>query len=157
MAEIFYKKVGRKYVPVLQCDSELTNALPYGSHLITVGGNGSSTKLNVDPAFLPMIAAGVYARDAIARAIINGSVLRPTLAKLSVEQKELFNKYLLSLPEDERHYLSYGSTYDAVNEGIDQMIKSSSELLDHPSVMQAYDHFMLLCKLVSETTTSETP
>lgn len=151
MAEIFYKKVGRKYVPVSEYDAEIRDALPIGSHLITVGGNGSATKFNVDPAFLPMIAAGVYARDAIARSIINGSVLRPSLAKLSVEQKELFNKYLLSLPEDERNYLSYGSTYDAVEAGVVQMVKLSSELLEHPSVMQAYEHFMLLCKLVSET------
>ena len=55
---IFYKKVGRRYVPVYEYDQTLMDALPKGSHLIQVYPGGQSTKYNVDPAYAPLIAAG---------------------------------------------------------------------------------------------------
>ena len=63
----FYRKVGRRYQPVEEYDPELMDALPEGDHLISVRVGLTSRRFDVDPALAPMIAAGVYAEDAISR------------------------------------------------------------------------------------------
>ena len=77
MKKIFYEKVGRKYVPVHEYDSDLLHALPKGTHLIMVYPGGSSTRYNVDPNYAAMIAAGRVAEDAMTDAIRAASELRP--------------------------------------------------------------------------------
>ena len=71
--EIFYKKVGRKYVPVYEYDQTLMDSFPKGSHLVLCYPGGSSRRFNVDPAYAPMIAAGRVAEDAISKAIMDAT------------------------------------------------------------------------------------
>jgi len=53
---IFYKKVGRRYVPVREYDRTLMDAFPAGAHLVICYPGGQSTRYNVNPAYAPMIA-----------------------------------------------------------------------------------------------------
>ena len=69
MKTIFYKKVGRRYVPVSEYDSELLDGFPQGNHLVQVYPGGGSRRFNIEPALAPMIAAGRFAQDAITRKI----------------------------------------------------------------------------------------
>lgn len=55
---IFYKKEGRKYVPVYEYDQELLDAFPKGTHLVQVYPGGSSRRFNIQPNYAAMIAAG---------------------------------------------------------------------------------------------------
>jgi hypothetical protein len=61
--KIYYEKRGRRYVPVMEHDYELMDAMPKGNHLIMCFPGGKSTRYNIDPALAPMIAAGRVAED----------------------------------------------------------------------------------------------
>ena len=74
--EIFYKKVGRKYVPVSEYDSDLSYALPKGAHLLIVYPGGQSTRYNVNPNYAAMIAAGRICEDVISKKIMEATELR---------------------------------------------------------------------------------
>ena len=86
--KIFYEKVGRKYVPVYEYDSDFLNALPKGTHLLMSYPGGSSTRYNIDPNYAAMIAAGRVAEDTISKALMRASDLRPKSKPITPEQKE---------------------------------------------------------------------
>jgi hypothetical protein len=151
MLTTLYKKVGRKYVPVQQYDSEATDSLPYGSHLIVVRPGCKTTRLNVDTAFAPAIAAGIYAIDEISAQIVKAGELRSHQAqKLTEDQLAALNAFLKTLSDTDRHYLTHGSAREAAQAGIDKMIEQMNSLLNKPAVKQAYEHFLLVSKLTME-------
>ena len=65
MKKIFYEKVGRRYVPVSEYDSDLLDAFPKGTHIVMCYPGGQSRRYQIDPAYAPMIAAGRVAEEAI--------------------------------------------------------------------------------------------
>ena len=69
MKEIFYKKVGRKYVPVQEYDSELLCSLAYGFHLVHVREGWTSYLHKIDPADAAVLAACGKLRDAMLAAM----------------------------------------------------------------------------------------
>lgn len=148
MTTIFYKKIGKKYIPVSEYDNNFFDSLVYGDHLLSVYPGGSSRR-KIDPAFAPMIAAGRHSREAISHAIMGASKLRPAHTPLTPEQKEAWEK-LNELLGESSHYLQYSSVHDIAGEAVDAMINEASVLLSHPAVKHAYDEFMLICKLVKE-------
>ena len=148
MPTIFYKKEGRKYIPISEYDRDFTDSLGYGDHLLSVYPGGSSRR-KIDPAFAPMIAAGRYGSDAIAGALRAASELRPAHSPLTPEQHQAWTELNNALGE-ESHYLNWPSAHDAIEAAVDAMIKEADVLLSHPAVKYAYDEFMLICKLVKE-------
>ena len=87
MKKIYYKKAGRKYVPVYEYDQTLMDSLPKGDHLLSVYPGGQSCRYNVDPAYAPMLAAARVAEDSICKAIQKASELRPKRVPLTPGQK----------------------------------------------------------------------
>jgi hypothetical protein len=148
MSTIFYKKEGKRYIPVSEYDNDFSHSVGYGDHLLSVYPGGSSRK-KIDPAFAPMIAAGRHSREAISQAIMEASKLRPVHTPLTPKQQEAFENLNKELGESS-HYLQYSSVYDIAGEAVDAMIKEASVLLSHPAVKNAYDEFMLVCKLVKD-------
>lgn len=146
MTEVFYKKVGRKYVAISEYDHSVMDSFPYGAHLVLVRKGVTSRKYNVDPAFAPLIAAGAYARDVLADKIVKAGELRPAKT-LSDEQRLLWDQLAASLSDDEKFYVTYGSAYDMSESVINALVEESNKLLENPSVKQAYEHFMLMAKL----------
>jgi len=152
MKKIFYEKVGRKYVPVHEYDSDLLNALPKGTHLVMVYPGGQSTRYNIDPNYAAMIAAGRLAEDVISTAMSKAQELRPARGNITPEQRELFDKFLASMPEDDpqRNMMTHGSIRDCAEAGIKAMVEEANKLLDNPAVKKAYEHFLLVCELTRE-------
>lgn len=150
MKKTFYEKVGKKYVPVSEYDSELTDALPYGNHLIMVYKNGATKKYNVEPALAPMIAAGRYATERISKAIMDATDVRPSKTPLTTEQLNAW-KALSAAFGEECHHLQWPSAYDAAIDATTALQNEAVELLSHPAVKHAYEEFMLVCKLAKET------
>lgn len=148
---VFYKKVGRKYVPVSYYDSDVMDAIPEGSHLIVKQPGWCSRRYKIDPALAPMIAAGVYAEDAITTAIVEASKLRCPKDRqpITLEQKQAW-EHLSELLGQENYALEWPSYRESAEAGVRALQKEAENLLAHPSVRAAYDHFMLTCKLVSE-------
>ena len=148
--EIFYKKVGRRYVPVYEYDQTLLDAFPKGDHLVSVYPGGSSRRFNIDPAYAPMIAAGRVAEDAISKALMRASDLRPKTAPITQEQKDAW-EHLVKVFGPEARYLEWPSAREACEEAVKAMSNEAEKLLDHPAARKAYDNFLLVAKLVQET------
>ena len=150
MKRIYYEKRGRRYVPVSEYDNELLDSFPKGNHLVQVYPGGSSRRFNIDPAYAPMIAAGRVAEDAISKALMRASDLRPKRAPITEGQRKAWDNLVKEFGEEAR-CLEWPSAREACEEAVAAMRKEAEKLLTHPAARKAYDNFMLVCKLVQET------
>lgn len=149
MKKVYYEKVGRKYVPVAEYDSDFLDSFAKGTHLVMVYPGGSSRKFNIDPAFAPMIAAGRFAEDAICKAISKASELRPERTPITPEQQEAWERLAEALGDD-RCTLRGLSIHDCAEAGVKAMQEEADKLLSNPAVRKAYERFLLICELTKE-------
>ncbi len=151
--KIYYEKVGRKYVPVSEYDSDYLDSFPKGNHLVMVYPGGSSRRYNIDPALAPMIAAGRVAEDAISKHIMEKSAMRvPAQEKpLTVEQRQAWEALAKAFGK-ERFSLEYCSYREAAEEGVKAMQVEADKLLSNPVVRKAYERFLLVCELTKDHT-----
>ena len=149
MRKTFYQKVGRRYKPVYEYDNELLDALPKGTHLICIYPGGQSTKYNVDPNYAAMIAAGRLAEDAICKAMLKASELKPAMKPITSEQRDLWERLAKSF-EVENITLYGSSVADAARAGTEAMIKEADRIMQHEAVRQAFEHFLTVAKLCSD-------
>lgn len=152
MKKIFYEKVGRRYVPVSEYNSELIDAMPKGCHVIISYPGGQSTRYKIDPAYAPMIAAGRVAEDAITSAISRTSEIRRRERNervLTNEQHEAWLNLVDKLGDDAR-MLEWASVREIAEAGVQAMQEEANKLLTNPSVKKAYEHFLLVCELTRE-------
>jgi hypothetical protein len=122
------------------------DALPQGNHLLSVYPGGASRKYNIDPAYAPMIAAARVAEDAICKSIQKAAELRPKQTAVTPAQKKAWNA-LAEAFGDELCTLQGLSIRDCADAGVKAMQDEADKLMQHQSVRQAYDHFMLMCEL----------
>lgn len=152
MKKIFYEKVGRRYVPVAEYDNELLDSFPKGNHLVMCYPGGSSRRFNVDPALAPMIAAGRYAEQPMHDALRKASEMHRSKYEntiLTEEQHAVWEQFVKLMGERGR-YVQWSSIHDIAEAGIKAMEEEAERLMQHESVRKAYDHFMLMCKLVKQ-------
>ena len=150
MKKIFYEKVGRRYRPVHEYDSDLLNSLPKGSHLINVYPGGQSTRYNIDPNYAAMIAAGRVAEDAMSEAIRKASELRPQRTTITPGQKRAWENLAREFDTD-LATLQINSARDIAEAGLRAMQAEADKLMKHESVRHAYEQFLLVCKLTKES------
>jgi len=148
---IFYKKVGRRYVPVSEYDNEYLDSFPKGDHLVSVYPGGSSRRFNIDPAYAPMIAAGRVAEDAISKALMRASDLRPQKAPITEGQRKAWENLVKEFGEEAR-CLEWPSAREACEEAVKAMQIEADRLLSNPSVRKAYERFLLVCELTKDHT-----
>lgn len=148
MSTIFYRKEGRKYIPVSEYDDELMSAFPHGSHLIVchTGTGRKSIRYKIDPAYAPMIAAGNIAIDAIAQVITEELSYKPTTAPITEEQREAWEN-MRKVWGDDLCRLECESIMKAIHAGIEKMANEANLLLENPALKLSYDNFILLSKL----------
>lgn len=149
MKKVFYEKVGRKYVPVSEYDSDLLDAMPKGTHIVISYPGGQSTRYKIDPAYGPMIAAGRVAEDAICEAMRKASELKPKQTPLTERQRNAWNE-LKEAFGDDFYTLSINSARDHADMAVKAMMEEAAKLMSNPSVKKAYEHFMLVCELTKE-------
>jgi hypothetical protein len=149
MKKIYYEKVGRRYVPVAEYDNDLLDSFVKGTHLVQVYPGGASRRYNIDPAYAPMIAAGRVAEDAICRAISKASELRPKQTPITEGQKRAWAKLAKEFG-DELCTLNGLSVRDCAEAGVMAMQEEADKLMRHAAVKQAYEQFLLVCKLTQE-------
>ncbi len=146
---IFYKKEGRRYVPVYEYDPELLDAMPKGHHLVSVCPGGRSGRYNIDPAYAPLIAAGIVAEDVISRALIRVSDLRPRRAPVTEGQRAAWENLVREFGEEAR-MLEWPSAREVCEAGVKAMQDEAEKLMQHEAVRRAYEHFLLTCELCKE-------
>jgi hypothetical protein len=146
MKKVYYEKRGRRYHPVAEYDNELLDSFPKGNHLVMCYPGGTSRRFNIDPNYAAMIAAGRVAEDAICQAISKASELRPQKNPITPGQKKAWVKLAKEFG-DELATLQIDSARDIAEAGLKAMQAEADKLLQHTGVRQAYEQFLLVCRL----------
>lgn len=152
---IFYKKAGRRYVPVSEYDSEYCDSYPKGSHLVVSKPGSTMRMFNIDPALAPMVAAGTYALDEISDKIRLATELRPVNREMTEEDNRRWKEFIKTMPDDMRFMMTHGSARDAAEAGVKAMTKEVEKLMSNPAVRKAYERFMFVCQLTKESERSK--
>jgi hypothetical protein len=147
MKKIYYEKVGRRYKPVAEYDNDYMDSFPKGAHLVMCYPGGSSRRFNIEPNYAAMIAAGRVAEDAISKAVVKASEMRPHNKPITEKQKKAWEALAKAFGDD-RYYIEIPSAREIAEEGIKAMMEEADKLMQHEAVKQAYDHFMFMAKLV---------
>jgi hypothetical protein len=152
MKKIYYEKVGRRYKPVLEYDSELSDSFSEGTHLVMCHPGhpgGQSRRYNINPNYAAMIAAGRVAADEISRAIHMASELKPQSTPITEGQRKAWNKLAKEFGT-ERFALQHGSARDLAEAGVNAMMIEADKLMTNPAVRKAYEQFLLVAELTKE-------
>ena len=149
MKKIYYEKIGRRYVPVSEYDSEYLDSFSKGTHIVMCYPGGQSRRYNIDPNYAAMIAAGRVAEDAICDALRKSSEMRPQRTPLTPGQKKAWENLAKELG-DELCPLTYGSVRDHAEAAVKAMQEEADKLMTHPAVRDAYEQFQTVCNLVKQ-------
>ena len=148
--KIYYEKVGRKYVPVAEYDSNWMDSFHKGTHLLMVYPGGQSRRFNIDPDYAGLIAASRVAEDAMIQAMHKASELKPVRTPITEGQRKAWKKLAKEFG-DELCTLNGSCAHDIAEAAIKALQKEADVLYSNPVVKKAYDHFILLCELTKET------
>lgn len=154
MKKIYYEKVGRRYVPISEYDSNYLDSFPKGNHLVMVCPGISSRRFNIDPNYAAMIAAGRVAEDAISKAILKAQELRPYKTPITETQQALWRALAHSFNRED-YQLMRPSAREAAEAGVRAMEVEAVKLMEHPTVRKAFDKFIMICELVKKNETHD--
>lgn len=150
MKKTFYEKVGRKYVPVYEYDSELLAALPKGAHLIICNPNSTSYRYNIDPDYASLIAAAYAAEDVLANAILTASAMKmDNNRELTPEQLAAWEN-MVRVFGDRGRSIQYPAAQEIAVKGVKALVDKAKSLTENSAVKNALDQLKLLCKLVEQ-------
>lgn len=151
MKKIYYEKQGRKYVPVAEYDNQFLDSFPKGNHLVMCYPGGSSRRFNIDPNYAAMIAAGRVAEDAMSKAVVKASEMRPQKTPITEKQRKAWEN-LSKAFGNERYYIEVPSAREIAEEGVKAMMMEAEQLLENPSVRKAFERFQMVCQLTKDHT-----
>ena len=149
MKKIYYEKVGRRYVPVAEYDSDFLDSFRKGTHLIMSYPGGQSRRFNIDPNYAAMIAAGRVAEDAICAAMVKADEVRPQRKALTPEEHAAWMN-LIEVWGDEARSLRRPAIRDLAEAAVGAMQQEADKLMQHESVRRAFEQFQLVCALTKE-------
>lgn len=147
--KIFYEKVGRRYKPVSEYDSDLMDSYPKGAHLVVCYPGGTSRKFNIDPNYAALMAASRVMEDALSSAVVRASEMRPSKPLVTEEQRQAWDNLAKSFGDD-RYYVEIPSAREVAEAGVKALQEEAMMLLSNDAVRKAYEHFELMCKLTKE-------
>jgi hypothetical protein len=149
MKKIYYEKRGRRYVPVNEYDSELSDSLPKGTHLVMCYPGGRSTRYNINPNYAALLAASRVAETAMTGAIRKASELKPRQTPITEAQQRAWKKLAKEFGDD-LATLQIDCAHDIAEAGLRALQAEADKLMKHESVKQAYEQFLLVCELTKE-------
>jgi len=145
-----YKKVGRRYVEVGEYDTEFMDYVQNGATLVVKRKSCTARYFNVEPAVVPMLAAAKYCEDEISSALVRAGELRMQRSdrerELTPGQKAAWENLVREFGDSARQ-LEWPSARECAEAGALAMVEEAQKLLANQSIKEAYEHFLLLCKL----------
>lgn len=160
MKTVFYRKLcnsngEESFVPVASYDDQLLSSLPEGAHLVVCRPGCKSYSYKIDPDFASMIAAGRYARDKIIKLLVESSAVQHRHQnRLTPAQEAAWENLIKEMGEDGRS-LSFPSATQLADSAVAATQEQADKLMKHPSVKNAWDEFMVMCKLAAENDNKE--
>jgi hypothetical protein len=149
VTKVYYEKVGRKYVPVAEYDSDYLDSFPKGSTLVICYPGGQSRRYNIDPDYAALIAAARVAEDAMIQAMRKASELKPKHTPITEGQRRAWKKLAREFG-DELATLNGASSYDIAQAGLKALEDEAAKLLTNAAVKEAYDQFLFVCALTKQ-------
>lgn len=149
MKKIYYEKVGRKYVPISEYDSDFTDSFSKGTHIVMCYPGGQSRRYNIDLNYATLIAAGRVAEDAMCQAMHKASEMRPKQTPITEGQRKAWKKLAKEFG-DELATLNCASSHDIAEAGLKALQDEADKLLTNPAVKKAYEHFLLVAELTKD-------
>jgi len=149
VTKVYYEKVGNRYKPVSEYDSDLIDSFGKGSHLVICYPGGQSRRYNIDPAYAPLIAAARVAEDAMIQAMSKASELKPKHTPITEGQRRAWKKLAREFG-DELATLNGASSYDIAQAGLKALEDEAAKLLTNAAVKEAYDQFLFVCALTKQ-------
>ena len=145
-----YKKVGRRYVEVGEYDTEFMDYVQNGATLVLKRKSCTARYFNVEPAVVPMLAAAKYCEDEISAALVKAGELRMQRSDRAREmtpgQRAAWDNLIREFGDSARQ-LEWPSARECAEAGAQAMQEEAQKLLANESIKEAYEHFLLLCKL----------
>lgn len=153
MKKVFYEKVGRRYRPVSEYDSDLLDSYREGTHLIICRPGMTTRKYSIDPNYAALIAAAQVAEDALSKALVRAGELR--LQRHDRERKLTEKQYrawenLVEAFGDSARQLEWPSAQEVAEEGMKALMEEADQLMQHPTVRAAYEQFIMVCELTKQ-------
>lgn len=146
MTTTYYVKEGRKYKPVAEYDEQLMASVPYGNTLIISQPNRRMRRFNIDPDHAPLLAALETSTDEITSIVVDAmSDIRQT-AEYSDVNNEVWQKFKDEL-QGQLSVLYYPSAYDITRKLHTELVRDAVEIMENPSVKQAYENFKFVYEL----------
>ena len=149
MKKIYYEKIGRRYVPVSEYDSEYLDSFSRGTHIVMCYPGGQSRRYNIDPNYAAMIAAGRLAEDGICEAMLKASEMRPQRTPITPGQKKAWEKLAKEFGS-KLATLSGLCIRDCAEAGVKAMQQEADKLMKVPAVRLAYEQFQMICQLTAQ-------
>lgn len=147
MDQIYYKKVGRKYVEVAHGD--VINSYPMGASLVICEPGSTMRYYKIDPALAPMAAASQTAKQILSKVLMDELSMRPSKTIHTEEQVDAWEK-LSEAFGDRIHPLQWPSVHTAVEAAMKVLQQDAQKMLEYPAVKKAYEDFLLVYKLTKE-------
>ena len=124
-----------------------TGLLGEGSYLLQVRKNGSSLTAEVSPDAAPMVAAAIHAKDKVVEVVHQASAARPSRNACSPEEIEAWEVFK---SKTTYHAIEYPSAQAIADAAMFSLMDEAEKLLKYPAVREAYDQFIMLCKLTQD-------
>ena len=147
--KIYYEKVGHRYKPVYEYDSELVDSFSQGTHIVMCYPGGQSRRYNIDPDYAAMIAAGRVAEDAMIQAMSKASELKPATTPITPAQQRAWKKLAREFGT-ELCTLNGASSWEIAQAGLKALEDEAANLLTNEAVKAAYDQFLFVCALTKQ-------
>ena len=147
--KIYYEKVGHRYKPVYEYDSELVDSFSQGTHIVMCYPGGQSRRYNIDPDYAAMIAAGRVAEDAMIQAMSKASELKPATTPITPAQQRAWKKLAREFGT-ELCTLNGASSWEIAQAGLKALEQEAANLLTNAAVKAAYDQFLFVCALTKQ-------
>lgn len=144
MKTIFYKKVGKRYVPAKMLDDNVLKAYPIGSHVIVVDKSWTSRTYNIDPDFPALKAASMSISHKLANILAEESKMRIN-KQLTPAQHAAWRNLEKELGETA--YLEYPSMVEIAEKFLSILEEETKKVITNPAVKIAYEQFELIYKL----------
>ena len=114
MKETFYRKIGHRYKPVREYDSDLLDSFPAGSHLVVCEPGCKMTRYNVKPDHASLLAAFAAHRDELGKALMKASAMRMERHKTTPLERKAWKAWA-SIMGDKVMVLESPAVYEIMN------------------------------------------